>query len=140
MMPKIQGEVSYFKDEILFCLSRMFHVDSQRCFRCRTIPNSVFKIKSERRKVFVGDQIDECKDYSGLFYVLPFQKVQIDYLVKIQDQIMYLTYGASWKTWVNSYLHVTMRTDYSQQIHLPLIVACLGSTAEVLFQTSQKFY
>ncbi|XP_028397113.1 actin-related protein 6-like [Dendronephthya gigantea] len=40
----------------------------------RVIPNSVFKVKSERRKVFVGDQIDECKDYSGLFYVLPFQK------------------------------------------------------------------
>ncbi|CAB4001072.1 Actin-related 6, partial [Paramuricea clavata] len=40
----------------------------------RVIPNSVFKVKSERRKVFVGDQIDECKDYSGLFYVLAFQK------------------------------------------------------------------
>ena len=44
-------------------------------FGFRVIPNSVFKVKSERRKVFVGDQIDECKDYSGLFYLLPFQKV-----------------------------------------------------------------
>ena len=45
------------------------------------IPNSVFKVKGERRKVFVGDQIDECKDYSGLFYVLPFQKVIVDHFV-----------------------------------------------------------
>jgi len=24
--------------------------------------------------LFIGDQLEECKDYSGLFYVLPFQK------------------------------------------------------------------
>lgn len=24
--------------------------------------------------MFIGDQLEECKDYSGLFYVLPFQK------------------------------------------------------------------
>jgi hypothetical protein len=50
------------------------------------IPNSVFKVKSERRKVFVGDQIDECKDYSGLFYVLPFQKVVVDdFVLRLGD-------------------------------------------------------
>lgn len=24
--------------------------------------------------MFIGDQLEECKDYSGLFYVMPFQK------------------------------------------------------------------
>lgn len=40
----------------------------------RIIPNCIFKAKSERRKLFIGDQLEECKDYSGLFYVMPFQK------------------------------------------------------------------
>lgn len=32
------------------------------------------KAKSERRRPFIGNQIDECRDASGLFYILPFQK------------------------------------------------------------------
>lgn len=32
------------------------------------------KVKSERRRPFIGDQINECRDASGLFYILPFQK------------------------------------------------------------------
>lgn len=32
------------------------------------------KAKSERRRPFVGNQIDECRDAAGLFYMLPFQK------------------------------------------------------------------
>lgn len=40
----------------------------------KLISNCIFKAKSERRKLFIGDQLEECKDYSGLFYVLPFQK------------------------------------------------------------------
>ena len=40
----------------------------------RLIPNCIFKAKSERRKLFIGDQLEECKDFSGLFYVMPFQK------------------------------------------------------------------
>ena len=43
-------------------------------FPIRLVPNSIFKAKSERRKLFIGDQLEECKDYSGLFYVMPFQK------------------------------------------------------------------
>lgn len=39
--------------------------------------------KSERRKNFVGNQIDECKDLSGLYYLLPFQK---GYLVNWDTQ------------------------------------------------------
>ncbi|XP_078662939.1 actin-related protein 6-like [Branchiostoma floridae x Branchiostoma belcheri] len=52
----------------------------------RLIPNCVMKSKSERRKNFVGNQIEECKDLSGLFYVLPFQK---GYLVNwdVQRQV-----------------------------------------------------
>lgn len=40
----------------------------------RIIPNYISKAKNERRKVFIGDQLNECKDFSGFFYVLPFQK------------------------------------------------------------------
>lgn len=32
------------------------------------------KAKSERRRPFVGDQINDCRDASGLFYILAFQK------------------------------------------------------------------
>lgn len=35
------------------------------------------KAKSEKRRPFVGDQIEECRDASGLFYILGFQKVCI---------------------------------------------------------------
>jgi actin-related protein 6 len=56
------------------------------------IPNIIFKAKSERRRAFIGDQIEECKDYSGLFYVLPFSK---GYLVNwdIEKQIWNYMYG-----------------------------------------------
>ena len=37
----------------------------------KQIPNTVAKVKSERRRLFIGDQLEECKDYSGLFYILP---------------------------------------------------------------------
>lgn len=32
------------------------------------------KAKSERRRPFIGDQINDCRDASGLFYILAFQK------------------------------------------------------------------
>ena len=37
--------------------------------------NAVMKAKSERRRLFIGDQVEECRDASGLFYILPYQKV-----------------------------------------------------------------
>ena len=42
--------------------------------------------KNERRRNFIGDQVEECKDLSGLYYLLPFQK---GYLVNwdIQRQV-----------------------------------------------------
>uniref|UniRef100_H2YY43 Actin-related protein 6 n=1 Tax=Ciona savignyi TaxID=51511 RepID=H2YY43_CIOSA len=55
-------------------------------------PNSIFRSKSERRKNFVSNQIDGCKDYSSLFYVLPFQK---GYLVNwdVQRQVWDHVFG-----------------------------------------------
>nr|ACO15496.1 Actin-related protein 6 [Caligus clemensi] len=40
----------------------------------RLVPNCITKAKSEKRKPFIGDQIEECRDLSSLFYCLPFQK------------------------------------------------------------------
>ncbi|XP_035793017.1 actin-related protein 6-like [Anopheles albimanus] len=40
----------------------------------KTILNCITKAKSERRRPFVGNQIDECRDVSGLFYILCFQR------------------------------------------------------------------
>ncbi|KAG6447249.1 actin-related protein 6 [Manduca sexta] len=40
----------------------------------KVVPNCIMKAKSERRRPFIGSQIDECRDASGLFYILPFQK------------------------------------------------------------------
>ncbi|KAG0341434.1 Actin- protein 6 [Podila horticola] len=39
----------------------------------RTIANNITRSKAER-KTFVGDQLDTCKDFSGLYYRLPFEK------------------------------------------------------------------
>ena len=41
------------------------------------MPNAVMKAKSERRRPFIGDQLDDCRDVSGLYYILPMQKVFI---------------------------------------------------------------
>jgi hypothetical protein len=43
----------------------------------RIVPNCIMKAKSERRRPFIGDQVEDCRDASGLFYILPFQKVSI---------------------------------------------------------------
>lgn len=40
----------------------------------QVIPNCKMKVKSERQRQYVGDQIDDCKDCSGLYYLLPHQK------------------------------------------------------------------
>ena len=43
----------------------------------RVVPNCVTKAKNVRTRIFIGDQIDDCKDLSGLYYILPFQKVSV---------------------------------------------------------------
>lgn len=52
----------------------------------RVIPNSIFKAKHVRTRTFIADQLSECKDLSGLFYCVPFQK---GYLVNcdLQKQV-----------------------------------------------------
>ncbi|GFS66812.1 actin-related protein 6 [Trichonephila inaurata madagascariensis] len=40
----------------------------------RIIPNCITKAKSERRRQFIGTQLDECKDFSGLYYAYPTQR------------------------------------------------------------------
>uniref|UniRef100_A0A0A9WB38 Actin-related protein 6 n=2 Tax=Lygus hesperus TaxID=30085 RepID=A0A0A9WB38_LYGHE len=40
----------------------------------KLIPNCIMKAKSEKRRLFIGDQIEECRDASGLFYLLPMNK------------------------------------------------------------------
>ncbi|XP_065088076.1 actin-related protein 6 [Ochlerotatus camptorhynchus] len=40
----------------------------------KTVLNCITKAKSERRRPFVGNQIEECRDVSGLFYILCFQR------------------------------------------------------------------
>ncbi|EAA11637.4 AGAP005857-PA [Anopheles gambiae str. PEST] len=40
----------------------------------KTILNCITKAKSERRRPFIGNQIEECRDASGLFYILCFQR------------------------------------------------------------------
>ncbi|CAG0918751.1 unnamed protein product, partial [Notodromas monacha] len=49
----------------------------------KVIPNCIMKVKNERRRAFVGAQIDACKDLSGLFYILAFEK---GYLVNWEVQ------------------------------------------------------
>lgn len=44
------------------------------CFS--VIPNCQFRSKTSRLKTFTANQLDEIKDPSGLFYILPFQKVR----------------------------------------------------------------
>ncbi|XP_033113780.1 actin-related protein 6-like [Anneissia japonica] len=55
-------------------------------------PNCIMKAKSERRKQYICNQIDDCKDLSSLFYVLPFQK---GYLVNwdVQRQVWDHVFG-----------------------------------------------
>ncbi|KAJ8686322.1 hypothetical protein QAD02_022116 [Eretmocerus hayati] len=38
------------------------------------VPNCIMKAKSEKRRPFIGNQIEECRDVSGLYFMLPFQK------------------------------------------------------------------
>jgi len=47
------------------------------------IPNCITRTKTERRRSFIGTQVEECKDLSGLYYMLPFQR---GYLVNWDTQ------------------------------------------------------
>ncbi|KAF8928641.1 Actin- protein 6 [Dissophora ornata] len=47
------------------------YADSDKTYKI--IPNNITRSKVER-KTFVGDQLETCKDFSGLYYRLPFEK------------------------------------------------------------------
>lgn len=52
---------------------------------------SSYRSKSERRRNFIGSQLNECKDLSGLYYILPFQKgylVNWDTQRQVWDQML----------------------------------------------------
>nr|XP_057931278.1 actin-related protein 6 [Doryrhamphus excisus] len=54
------------------------------------IPNCQFRSKTSRMKTFTASQLDEIKDPSGLFYILPFQKgylVNWDVQRKVWDHL-----------------------------------------------------
>ncbi|XP_046996293.1 actin-related protein 6 isoform X1 [Schistocerca americana] len=53
------------------CSAKVEFSDSEKP---RIVPNCIMKAKSERRRPFIGAQVEECRDASGLFYILPFQK------------------------------------------------------------------
>jgi len=55
----------------------------------RVIPNCIMKAKSEKRRPFIGDQIEECRDASGLFYILGFQKVRHTRNIFMQNLIRF---------------------------------------------------
>lgn len=40
----------------------------------RLIPNCIMKAKSERKRLFIGNQIEDCRDLSGLYYLLPCER------------------------------------------------------------------
>ena len=44
----------------------------------RIIPNAIIRGRTDRRN-YIGDQIDQCTDFSSLYYRLPFERVP-DYL------------------------------------------------------------
>ncbi|CAG9857549.1 unnamed protein product [Phyllotreta striolata] len=38
------------------------------------VPNCIMKAKSERKRLFIGAQINECRDCSGLYFLLPCER------------------------------------------------------------------
>ncbi|XP_056642515.1 actin-related protein 6 [Diorhabda sublineata] len=38
------------------------------------IPNCIMKAKSERKRLFIGNQINECRDCSGLYFLMPCER------------------------------------------------------------------
>ncbi|KAK8761008.1 hypothetical protein V5799_027727 [Amblyomma americanum] len=73
-------------------MDRMQFSGAKRKTTDRVLPNCITKAKSERRRQFIADQLDDCKDMSGLFYLLPFQK---GYLVnwEVEKQIWDYMFG-----------------------------------------------
>jgi hypothetical protein len=43
-------------------------------YSIRLVPNAIVRGKADRRH-YIGDQLDQCTDFSSLYYRLPFEKV-----------------------------------------------------------------
>ncbi|KAF4531810.1 hypothetical protein B566_EDAN014041 [Ephemera danica] len=67
--PKMATKPAYILDNGAYSL-KVGHSNQKP----KTVPNAIMKAKSERRRPFIGDQIEDCRDASGLFFILPFQK------------------------------------------------------------------
>ncbi len=63
-----------FKTLYYVIYSRYIELNAEYLF-ISVIPNCQFRSKTSRLKTFTANQLDEIKDPSGLFYILPFQKV-----------------------------------------------------------------
>lgn len=52
--------------------------DSVQCFihayHFRSFPNSIMKSKADRKRVFIADEIEECKDHSSIYFSTPAEK------------------------------------------------------------------
>lgn len=40
----------------------------------KTLPNAIFKTKSDRKRVYVADELEECHDRAALYFVVPFER------------------------------------------------------------------
>lgn len=40
----------------------------------RLFPNCIVKTKTDRKRVFVADEVEECRDHSSIFFLTPAEK------------------------------------------------------------------
>lgn len=59
--------------------------------KLRLTPNYLTKSKNAR-ETYVGSELDECKDFSGLFYQLPFHKVIVGMNIILSDNYFQVGY------------------------------------------------
>lgn len=84
-------------------------------FVSQQIPDLIFnckmKVKSERQRQYIGDQIDECKDYAGLYYILSHQK---GFILNwdIQREIWEYTFKTKYKSLIPKEVNLIMTEPY----------------------------
>ncbi|CAJ0959672.1 unnamed protein product, partial [Mesorhabditis belari] len=90
---------------------------------CRTVPNAVFKSRTDRKRAYISDQLDELNERTGLFYSLPCER---GYLVNwdIQRQI--------WEHLFTGYQPSETRIALSDPIYT--VPAINDYSGEILFE------
>jgi len=78
-MPVAEKSGTFILDNGGYCIKAGYATQSSP----RVIPNCIVKAKAEKRRAFIGDQIQDCRELSALYYMLPFQK---GYLVNWDHQ------------------------------------------------------